>query len=157
MMRILQERRPRCGESSWRNGDCGKSTAYIRWERSGRVYYKKRSAGISGTGGPGSSYAEYRIAAARSGYDIHDSEGSIGFLKEARDMLSGMSPVEADIYIKKICRRHPDFRKCYSQEVNEAQESDRQRQPAPARRDYRREKERVRDTDGDKTSPDASD
>ncbi len=39
------------------------------------------------------------------------SEGSIGFLKEARDMLSGMSPVEADIYIKKIVQKTPGFPK----------------------------------------------
>ena len=95
-------------------------------------------------------YAEYRIAAARSRYDITTSEGSIGFLKEARDMLSGMSPVEADIYIKKIAEDTRISESAIRREVNEAQESDRQRQPAPARRDYRREKERVRDTDGDK-------
>lgn len=95
-------------------------------------------------------YAEYRIAAARSRYDITTSEGSIGFLKEARDMLSGMSPVEADIYIKKIAEDTRISESAIRREVNEAQESGRQRQPAPVRRDYRREKERVRDTDGDK-------
>ena len=77
-------------------------------------------------------YAEYRIAAARSRYDITTSEGSIGFLKEARDMLSGMSPVEADIYIKKIAEDTRISESAIRREVNEAQESDRQRQPAPA-------------------------
>ena len=127
MMRILQGRRPRCGiAAKVLHISDGKDPDEFITKNGPQAFRALVDRALP--------YAEYRIAAARSRYDITTSEGSIGFLKEARDMLSGMSPVEADIYIKKIAEDTRISESAIRREVNEAQESDRQRQPAPERK-----------------------
>ena len=73
-------------------------------------------------------YADYKISVAREKYDLSTSQGSIGFLKEIRDILSGLSPVEADVYIKKIARETKISESAIRREVNESDE--RKRSPA---------------------------
>ena len=65
-------------------------------------------------------YADYKISVARGKYDLSTSQGSIGFLKEVKDILSGLSPVEADVYIKKIARETRISESAIRREVNES-------------------------------------
>lgn len=70
-------------------------------------------------------YAEFRISVIREKYDISSSEGSIGFLREIRSLLSELSPVEADIYIKKIAAETHISESAIRREVNEAEQAGR--------------------------------
>lgn len=65
-------------------------------------------------------YADYKISVARGKYDLSTSQGSIGFLKEIKNILSGLSPVEADVYIKKIARETRISESAIRREVNES-------------------------------------
>lgn len=49
-------------------------------------------------------YMEYKLSAAQRGLDILTDEGKIDYLKRVSAILSDLSPVEADIYIKKISK-----------------------------------------------------
>ncbi len=65
-------------------------------------------------------YADYRIAAVREKYDISTPEGSIGFLRELKPILAGLSPVEADVYIKKTSHDTGISEGAIRREINEA-------------------------------------
>ncbi|MCI2061170.1 MAG: DNA primase [Eubacteriaceae bacterium] len=47
-------------------------------------------------------YADYRIASAARKYDTDTAEGRLDFIKEAVAVLRSLSPVEADMYVKKL-------------------------------------------------------
>lgn len=47
-------------------------------------------------------YADYRISVIKQKHDISSAEGVIDFVKEVQTVLSSLTPVEADVYIKKI-------------------------------------------------------
>jgi DNA primase len=47
-------------------------------------------------------YADYKIAILRDRYDLESYEESIDFLKEVSAVLRELSPVEADIHVKKL-------------------------------------------------------
>ena len=47
-------------------------------------------------------YGDFRLGYLRNGYDIDDSQQRIEYTEAAIDVLRGMKPVEADIYIKKL-------------------------------------------------------
>jgi len=49
-------------------------------------------------------YADYKINILKQRLDLGTTEGSIEFLQEAAKVLRELSPVEADIYVKKIAR-----------------------------------------------------
>ena len=49
-------------------------------------------------------YMEYKLSAAQRGLDMLTDEGKIDYLKRVSAILSDLSPVEADIYIKKISK-----------------------------------------------------
>ena len=49
-------------------------------------------------------YGAYRLAAAKEGFDLSKDEDKIDYLKVAEQILSGMSPVEQEIYIKKLSK-----------------------------------------------------
>ncbi len=49
-------------------------------------------------------YADYKIYLLRQRLNLHTTEGSVEFLQETAKILGELSPVEADIYIKKIAR-----------------------------------------------------
>jgi DNA primase len=49
-------------------------------------------------------FAEYKIHLLKQRLDIGTTEGSVTFLQEAAHILKDVSPVEADIYIKKIAK-----------------------------------------------------
>ena len=97
-------------------------------------------------------YAEYRISVIREKYDLSTAEGGIGFLKEIRQLLSEMSPVEADIYIKKIAGDTGISESAIRREVNDAEEAGRQRQTVTVRprRMPERESDGIRKAEGDK-------
>lgn len=97
-------------------------------------------------------YAEYRVSVIREKYDLSTAEGGIGFLKEIRQLLSEMSPVEADIYIKKIAGDTGISESAIRREVNEAEEAGRQRQTVTVRprRMPERESDGIRKAEGDK-------
>jgi DNA primase len=48
------------------------------------------------------SLTEYKLAAAREQCDLSATEGSLAFLKRAAVVLRELSPVEAEVYIRKI-------------------------------------------------------
>lgn len=47
-------------------------------------------------------YADYKLHLLKERVDLHTTEGSVQFLQEAAQILKELSPVEADVYIKKI-------------------------------------------------------
>lgn len=47
-------------------------------------------------------YADYKFADLRRRYDIEDRQGRIGYIKAAVNILKGLSPTEADMYIQEI-------------------------------------------------------
>ncbi len=47
-------------------------------------------------------YADYRLDLIRKDCELGTTEGRVDFLKRAADVLRNLSPVEADIYIKKL-------------------------------------------------------
>jgi len=47
-------------------------------------------------------YIEYIVSVLRKRYDLSTNEGVIDFIKELKPFINRLSPVEADIYIKKI-------------------------------------------------------
>ncbi|MCQ4635950.1 DNA primase [Anaerovorax odorimutans] len=47
-------------------------------------------------------YADYKFSLLRKEYDLDSTEGRVDFLKKAAGVLGTLSPVEADIYIKKL-------------------------------------------------------
>ncbi|MCI8284854.1 MAG: DNA primase [Firmicutes bacterium] len=69
-------------------------------------------------------YADYKLSVLKQRYDLSTSEGSIDFLKAAKEMLSGLSPVEADVYIKIISKETGISEGAIRREVNsETQEN----------------------------------
>lgn len=49
-------------------------------------------------------FADYKISILRKNIDISKTEGRVDFLKKAAEVLRQLSPVEADIYIKKLAQ-----------------------------------------------------
>ena len=49
-------------------------------------------------------FADYKFSILRRNIDISKTEGRVEFLKKAADVLKELSPVEADIYIKKLAQ-----------------------------------------------------
>ena len=47
-------------------------------------------------------YADYRISVVKQRHDLSSTEGVIDFLKDVNRVLATLSPVEADVYIKKL-------------------------------------------------------
>ena len=47
-------------------------------------------------------YGDFKLGFVKAKYDINDETQRVDFIKEAVDVLKGMTPVEADIYIKKL-------------------------------------------------------
>lgn len=68
-------------------------------------------------------YADYKISVIRGRHDISTTAGGIAFLKEIRGLLSELSPVEADVYIKKIAAETGISESAIRREVNEAAEN----------------------------------
>lgn len=48
------------------------------------------------------TYADFKFARARAGLDLATTEGRLHFLREAITILKALSPVEADLYIRKL-------------------------------------------------------
>ena len=68
-------------------------------------------------------YADYKISVIRGRHDISTTAGGIAFLKEIRGLLSELSPVEADVYIKKIAAETGISESAIRREVNDAAEN----------------------------------
>ncbi len=49
-------------------------------------------------------YIDYKIEAAKRGLDLNTEDGKVDYMKKISYILSDLSPVECDIYIKKISR-----------------------------------------------------
>lgn len=49
-------------------------------------------------------YIDYKLQAAKQGLDLSSEEGKLDYMKKISPILSDLSPVEADIYIKKIAK-----------------------------------------------------
>ena len=49
-------------------------------------------------------YTDYKLEAAKRGLDVNSEEGKLDYMKRISPLLSQLSPVEADIYIRKISR-----------------------------------------------------
>ena len=49
-------------------------------------------------------FADYKISLLRRNSDLNGTEGRVEFLKKAAEILRQLSPVEADIYIKKLAQ-----------------------------------------------------
>ncbi|MCB6993686.1 DNA primase [bacterium 210820-DFI.6.37] len=47
-------------------------------------------------------FADYKLSVLRKEFDLMTTEGRVDFLKQAAGVLRALSPVEADIYIKKL-------------------------------------------------------
>ena len=49
-------------------------------------------------------YIDYKLNYAKKGIDLETEEGKIDYMKEAARILSELSPVEAEVYIKKLAK-----------------------------------------------------
>ncbi len=49
-------------------------------------------------------YADYKLESAKTGFDLNSDEGKIDYMKKATEILSRLSPVEQEIYIKKLAK-----------------------------------------------------
>lgn len=49
-------------------------------------------------------YGDYRLESAKVGFDLSQDEDKIDYMKKAIDILRQMSPVEQEIYIKKVSK-----------------------------------------------------
>ncbi|MGN0680421.1 MAG: DNA primase [Candidatus Fimisoma sp.] len=49
-------------------------------------------------------YTDYKLEAAKRGLDVNSEEGKLDYMRRISPLLSQLSPVEADIYIRKISR-----------------------------------------------------
>ena len=52
------------------------------------------------------SFADYKFMKAKERYDMGTTRGRLGFMREAVGILRSLSPVEADMYIKKLAREN---------------------------------------------------
>ena len=50
------------------------------------------------------SYGDYKLESAKIGLDLKTEDGKIDYMKKALDMINRMSPVEQDIYKRKLSR-----------------------------------------------------
>jgi DNA primase len=51
-------------------------------------------------------YADYKIDVIKKKHDISTTQGNLDFLMEVKKVLKTLSPIEADIYIKKLSREN---------------------------------------------------
>ena len=65
-------------------------------------------------------YADYRIRVVRSRHELSTSQGTVDFLKEISQVLLDLSPVEAEIYIKKISEETGISEGAIRREINES-------------------------------------
>ena len=49
-------------------------------------------------------YADYKLESAKAGFDLSSEEGKIDYMKRATEILGRLSPVEQDVYIKKLAK-----------------------------------------------------
>ena len=49
-------------------------------------------------------YVEYKLSAAGRGLDLASEDGKVDYMRRISSVLADLSPIEADIYIKKIAR-----------------------------------------------------
>ncbi len=49
-------------------------------------------------------YVEYKLEMLKKQFDISDTDGRVDYVKEAVTILKALSPIEADIYIKKLAK-----------------------------------------------------
>jgi DNA primase, catalytic core len=49
-------------------------------------------------------YGDYKLEAAKIGFDLESNEGRIGYLKKAAEIIGAMSPVEQEVYIAKVAK-----------------------------------------------------
>jgi DNA primase len=63
-------------------------------------------------------YAEYRISVIRNRHDLSSSEGIIDFLKDVKPVLTSLSPVETDVYIKKLAAETEISESAIRREIN---------------------------------------
>lgn len=67
-------------------------------------------------------YADYKIDHIRQQHDITTTEGSIDFLKAVKEVLLKLSPVESDVYIKKLSKETGISEGAIRRELNQSQE-----------------------------------
>ncbi len=66
-------------------------------------------------------YADYRISVVKQHHDLSSAEGAIDFIKDVKDqVLSTLSPVETDVYIKKIAADTGISESAIRREINES-------------------------------------
>ncbi|QOX62584.1 DNA primase [Anoxybacterium hadale] len=75
------------------------------------------------------SFADYKIHILKQRLDMNTTEGSVEFLQETAKILRELSPVEADIYIKKIARETKISEGAIRLEINGNNNSDHGRNP----------------------------
>ena len=58
-------------------------------------------------------FADYKLSLLRKSFDLTTTEGRVDFLRQAARVLSDLSPVEQDIYIKKLAEETKISSGCY--------------------------------------------
>lgn len=64
------------------------------------------------------SFADYKIDRLKNLYEIGTTDGQVDFLKEVVKVLSDLSPIEADVYIKKISKETKISENAIRSEIN---------------------------------------
>lgn len=77
-------------------------------------------------------YTDYKLEAAKGGIDLTSEEGKIDYIKRITPILSDLSPVEKDIYIKKTAKDMEISENAIKMEISG--NNNLERRPAPKRR-----------------------
>lgn len=78
-------------------------------------------------------FADYKIDLLRKELDMGSTEGRVAFLQETAKVLKALSPVEADVYIKKIARETSISEGAIRMEIGGIQEPAGKRRDQPGR------------------------
>ena len=80
------------------------------------------------------SFADYKFMRAKENFDLETTAGRLGFLRRAVQILRELSPVEADMYIRKLARENDISEGAIRAEMGKAgqtEKSDRKKSETP--------------------------
>lgn len=79
-------------------------------------------------------YGEYKLESAKAGFDLSKDEDKIDYLKKATGIISSLSPVEQEIYIRHVASDVHVSESAIRMELSGNREREEQKAPLPQRR-----------------------